>query len=156
MVDKVRRGAAKNDSKCVFLFPGKMLAGICTATRLKRHLLGSFALSLNQSDQNRLMSRIQHLWIAIFGLMGMLLIIITHIVRPFLFGSSQEIIFIFGILPNLAAAFSLSYLIFGFYVRMLRGKLWITRHSRIFGLSRFCGMRNTPQLAAQVLGGCVP
>ena len=23
-------------------------------------------------------------------------------------------------------------------------------------LSRFCGMRNTPQLAAQVLGGCAP
>jgi hypothetical protein len=34
------QGAAKNDSKCVFLFTGKMLTGISPATRLKRRPLG--------------------------------------------------------------------------------------------------------------------
>jgi hypothetical protein len=78
------------------------------------------------------MSRGQQLFITVLGLFGMVLIIVTHMIRPFLLGNSQEIVFIFGILPNFAAAFSLPFLMLGVSVRMPRVNTSIAKQSLIF------------------------
>jgi hypothetical protein len=78
------------------------------------------------------MSRSQQLFITVLGLFGMVLIIVTHMIRPFLLGNSQEIVFIFGILPNFAAAFSLPFLMLGVSVRMPRVNTSIAKQSLIF------------------------
>jgi hypothetical protein len=47
---------------------------------------------------------------AAFFLLGMFLILFTHLVRPHLDRSHRTAVFIFGVLPNFAAAFSLPFL----------------------------------------------
>lgn len=47
---------------------------------------------------------------ATFFLLGMFLILLTHLVRPHLDRSHRTVVFVFGVLPNFAAAFSLPFL----------------------------------------------
>jgi hypothetical protein len=58
-----------------------------------------------------------------FTLVGMALVIITHLVRPQLDNSHQGILFVFGVLPNFAAAFALPFLMVVFVHQFLRLKL---------------------------------
>jgi hypothetical protein len=71
---------------------------------------------------------------AVLGLIGFILILITHLVRPYLIYVSQEIIFIFGILPNLAAAFSLPYILNIVINQILHIKISIMQNPYKFGL----------------------
>ena len=57
------------------------------------------------------MSRHQVQYAGIFSLIGMILVLLTHLVRPSLGAfHSSWIVFIFGVLPNFGAAFSLPFL----------------------------------------------
>ncbi len=57
---------------------------------------------------------------------------IAHVVRPFLYGKSNAVVFIFGLLPNLAAAFSIPFPIMFFCIQSLRFKIRTKMFSWLF------------------------
>lgn len=59
----------------------------------------------------------------IIGLIGMALVIITHLVRPGLSAFHPAIVFIFGVLPNFGAALSLPFVMIVFATQTLRHEL---------------------------------
>jgi hypothetical protein len=59
-------------------------------------------------------------YLATFSLFGIILILLTHIIRPYLVGSTNSSTFIFGILPNFGAAFSLPFVGVGLFSRSLK------------------------------------
>ena len=101
------------------------------------------------------MTNRQALYASVFCLIGMTLVIITHLVRPHLGGVHKEIVFIFGVLPNFAAAFGLPFMMILLVIHYLRfekcgGKL-IYCFVLALGVT-FCGLTAWEIIQALVWG----